>query len=291
MTTNLAREIIFAIGDNMREGLEPLITKTLAPSLYQVYLHADDFDRVRSILPQIEAEAKEHLNRLLAELSSKPPSTVSRVRDQVRQRLPSPLSPKALKAASPTDPMTYEPAAGDWSIRFQEDPNDQLDPGDIEVISELAVGNVAAYGAGSKTQRISVSTTRKLGKSESRRLGQPAPTSALPASPNGAWAYFHFQDDDGPQRFAMTAEEITIGRHSSHDSADISLATKPDVSRKHVRVRRHTSTGGFWIEDLSQYGTQVNGRALPQGVEVELPDAATISLASIITLTFEKSRA
>ena len=26
--------------------LEPLLTKTLAPSLYQVYLHVDDYDRL-----------------------------------------------------------------------------------------------------------------------------------------------------------------------------------------------------------------------------------------------------
>ena len=45
----LAREIILAIGDNMREGLEPLLTRTLAPSLYQVYLHADDHDRLRGV--------------------------------------------------------------------------------------------------------------------------------------------------------------------------------------------------------------------------------------------------
>src|SRR3954470_6288450 len=36
------RDVILAIGENMGQSLEPLVTKTIAPSHYQVYLHPDD---------------------------------------------------------------------------------------------------------------------------------------------------------------------------------------------------------------------------------------------------------
>src|SRR5262249_1406176 len=56
------RDIILAIGENMRESLEPLVTETIAPSLYQVYLHADDYDHLRTLFGKIEAEARKLLD-------------------------------------------------------------------------------------------------------------------------------------------------------------------------------------------------------------------------------------
>ena len=35
----------------MREGLEPLHYSTLPPAVFHVYLHPDDMDRLRGILP------------------------------------------------------------------------------------------------------------------------------------------------------------------------------------------------------------------------------------------------
>ena len=52
----------------------------------------------------------------------------------------------------------YVSAEGKWTVRFQEDPNGTLSPGDVEVVSEFARPPEAGYGAGSKTHRIS--TTR-----------------------------------------------------------------------------------------------------------------------------------
>lgn len=37
------RDIILGILENMQEGLEPLLYTTLAPGLYEVYLHVDDY--------------------------------------------------------------------------------------------------------------------------------------------------------------------------------------------------------------------------------------------------------
>ena len=63
------RDIVLAIGENMRQSLEPLVTKTIAPSLYQVYLHADDYDRLRTLFGELEAEAKALLDGELERLN------------------------------------------------------------------------------------------------------------------------------------------------------------------------------------------------------------------------------
>src|SRR5437899_8225816 len=64
-----AREIILEIVRNMREGLEPLHYSTLAPAIYHVYLHTDDMDRLRGIVPRIVEEASRALDRELESLN------------------------------------------------------------------------------------------------------------------------------------------------------------------------------------------------------------------------------
>ena len=91
------RDVIVAIGENMRQSLEPLVTKTIAPSLYQVYLHADDYDHLRTLFGELEAEAKALLDGELARLEPRLGAgacrascarrrTPSRPPPQVRQR-------------------------------------------------------------------------------------------------------------------------------------------------------------------------------------------------------------
>src|SRR5215467_9992894 len=57
-TPATAREIILEVVRNMREGLEPLHYSTLPPSIYHVYLHTDDLERLRAIVPRIVEEAR-----------------------------------------------------------------------------------------------------------------------------------------------------------------------------------------------------------------------------------------
>ena len=64
-----AREIILEIVRNMREGLEPLHYSTLPPSIYHVYLHPDDMDRLRGIVPRIVDEARRALDAELESLN------------------------------------------------------------------------------------------------------------------------------------------------------------------------------------------------------------------------------
>src|SRR5438105_13219577 len=64
-----ARDIILEIVRNMREGLEPLHYSTLAPAIYHVYLHPDDMERLRGIVPRIVEEARRALDAELEALN------------------------------------------------------------------------------------------------------------------------------------------------------------------------------------------------------------------------------
>jgi hypothetical protein len=279
------RDIVLAIGENMRQSLEPLVTKTIAPSLYQVYLHADDYDRLRSLFGELEEEAKTLLDSELARLNKGPSS-------------PFPSILRKKKADEPPAAPKFVSAEGRWSVRFQEDPNGTLNPGDVEVVSEFARPPEAGYGAGSKTHRIS--TTRKLGQMTTRRdTTEGTSLAGTQATEPSGHARITYKDDQGTHTFLMTKDEIVIGRQAPDVWADLSLGTSLDVSREHARLQR-TPEGGFRIKDLSKLGTTVNGSPLPRSLEPTdggvrdldrwepLPDRARIGLAGVIYLDFER---
>jgi hypothetical protein len=279
------RDIVLAIGENMRQSLEPLVTKTIAPSLYQIYLHADDYDRLRTLFGELEKEAQALLDSELARMN----------------RGSSPALPRILRRKKEEPPAApkFVSAEGKWSIRFQEDPNGTLSPGDVEVVSEFARSPEAGYGAGSKTHRIS--TTRRLGQmTTTKQDAVAAADNTVAASGPAGFARIVYKDDRGTHTFLVTKDEIVIGRQAPDVWADLSIDTSLDVSREHARLRR-TAEGAFRIKDLSKLGTTVNGIPLPRGLESAdggardpedhwepLPDKARIGLAGVIYLDFER---
>jgi pSer/pThr/pTyr-binding forkhead associated (FHA) protein len=81
---------------------------------------------------------------------------------------------------------------------------------------------------------------------------------------------------------------------------DVQVVTTAKVSREHVRIRREPS-GRFVIQDVSLWGTSVNGEPLPPavktaegvlqpGAERDLPPRARIHLAEAILIQFEAVR-
>lgn len=277
------RDIVLAIGENMRQSLEPLVTKTIAPSLYQVYLHADDYDRLRSLFGELEGEAKALLDNELARLN----------------RGSAPAFPRILRKKKDEPPAApqYVSAEGKWTVRFQEDPNGSLSPGDVEVVSEFARPPEAAFGAGSKTHRIS--TTRRLGQMSTHRDTTQVGQAGTVATEISGHARIVYKDDRGTHTFVVTKDEIVIGRQAPDVWADLSIDTSLDVSREHARLQR-TPEGVFRIKDLSKLGTTVNGVPLPRSLEAAdggvkdldrwepLPDKARIGLAGVIYLDFER---
>ncbi|HEX9940882.1 MAG TPA: FHA domain-containing protein [Thermoanaerobaculia bacterium] len=286
MTTDRAtgRDVVLAIGENMRQSLEPLVTKVIAPSIYQVYLHGEDYDRLRSLFGELEAEARALLDKELERLNRGSMPALARI------------LPGKKKEGAPQAPK-FVSAEGRWTIRFQEDPNGVLNPGDVEVVSEFARPPEAGYGAGSKTHRIS--TTRRLGQMTTRRDTLEGAAEGTVATDPTAFARILYKDDRGNHTFLVTKDEIVIGRQAPDVWADLSLDTSLDVSREHARLQR-TPAGTFRIKDLSKLGTTVNGAPLPQSLQaadggvrdldrwVDLPDKARIGLAGVVYLDFER---
>lgn len=272
-----ARDVVLAIGENMRQSLEPLVTKTVAPSLYQVYLHADDYDHLSTLFGELESEAKSLLDRELARLNREAVPPVARL-----------LSTVGLRPAAEPERKVVS-AEGRWTVRFQQDPNDRLSPGEIEVVSEFAQRQAPGYGSGNPTHRIST-----------RRLGGRMSTERQVVEPTDAHARIVYKDDSGPQTFLVTKDEIVIGREAPDVWVDLRLDTIPDVSREHARIRRDPDSGAFRIKDLSKLGTTVNGVTVPPSLEqvdgevrdrdrwAELPDRARIGLAGVLFLDFER---
>lgn len=267
-----ARDIIQELVRNMREGLEPLEYSTLAPAIYHVYLHADDLDRLHGLVPRIIDEARRALDSELAVLNR------------------APLSAK-LKIARHTAPKVEAPAGG-WTIELLENTDEETQPGDIVIYSELALPAKPDYGTGSMTKRIA--TSRMGGEQRSSQKYDEKPSGKAET-----YATLAYEDNKGRQVYRMTKNQIVIGRGGRDYWTDLTLETLPDVSREHIRLRRDPATGKFFVKDLSRLGTTIDGRKIPSSVEyageekkdknleVDLPARARIGLADVMFLDFQ----
>jgi hypothetical protein len=281
-----ARDIILEVVRNMREGLEPLHYTTLPPAIYHVYLHPEDFERLRGIFPRMQEETRQALDAEMAELN----------RASLGERLKLARKP-ASRVVAPE---------GGWRVEFFENTDDDVAAGDIVIYSELALPAKTEFGAGSMTKRIA--TRRMAGeltasqKYEARLPETKAETPAetLPETKAmEAYATIEYEDQTGRQTYRMAKNQIVIGRGGRDYWTDLKLTTLPDVSREHVRLRRDAESGEFFIKDLSRLGTSVNGAQIPtsvefvdgekrdKNVEVKLPATARIGLADVVFLEFK----
>jgi len=295
-----AREIILEIVRNMKEGLEPLHYSTLPPAIYHVYLHPDDMERLRGIVPRIVDEARRALDAEVEQMN--------------RGSLATSLAER-LKLSRRGEPKIAAPDGG-WQIRILENTDEEVSQGDVVIYSELALPAKMELSAGSMTKRIA---TRKLGGTQSTapasyetRKTEPAPapapsTPAIPApadpSPteDGVFAVIEYEDQGGHKTFRMNKDEIVVGRGGRDYWTDIKLDTLADVSREHFRLRRDAESGQFFLKDLSRLGTTINGEAVPSSidfadgekrdrhVETPVPAQARIGLAGVVFLEFRST--
>jgi len=276
-----ARDIILEVVRNMHEGLEPLHYTTLPPAIYHVYLHPEDFERLRGIFPRMQAETRQALDAEMADLN----------RASLGERLRLARKP-ASKVVAPD---------GGWRIEFFENTDDDVEPGDIVIYSELAMPAKPEYGAGSMTKRIN---TRRMANqlTASQKYDEQPPTNLADAAETKemeAYATIEYEDQSGRQTYRMAKNQIVIGRGGRDYWTDLKLNTLPDISREHVRLRRDAESGEFFIKDLSRLGTSVNGEKIPtsveyvdgekrdKNVEVKLPATARIGLADVVFLDFK----
>jgi FHA domain len=241
---------------NMDLGRLELGYSILVPCIFSVYLHPDDYTRVLSVQELIKEDAKRALTARLAEWNAK--SGVLR-RNAPRK--------------------TYRIATNGWWIGLFADSESTVPPGDVEIHSEL--NDIAQPGyRGTKTTLIdrtpSVTQARVVRDRENTRM-RSAPVLAE----------IRYQDESGPQTFLVTQNEVSIGRGGDDLWVDLALYTTDEVSREHLRLRRDPASGEFKITDLSRNGTWLNGRRIAGNVEMAIPDRAEISLAEILSLSFE----
>lgn len=279
-TSATARDIILEIVRNMREGLEPLHYSTLPPAVFHVYLHPDDMERLRGIVPRIVDEARRALDAELESLN----------RGGLAERF---------KLARRSQPKV-EPPEGGWQVRILENTDDEVAGGDIVIYSELALPAKTELGAGSMTKRIA---TRRMGGVESapQTSYQPAAPPQPEAAPEGTCAVIEYEDSGGHKTFHMVKDQIVVGRGGRDYWTDLKLETLPDVSREHFRLRRDPESGKFFLKDLSRLGTTINGESAPssiefvdgekrdRNIEAPVPDQARIGLAGVLYLDFRST--
>ncbi|MDQ1474318.1 MAG: hypothetical protein QOJ99_5798 [Bryobacterales bacterium] len=292
-------DLIGEVLRNMEDGLFRIRRKTIVPSIYRIYLSPDDYEPFRDVVPFIAGEIRAALDERLAGWNAS------------KRRFARTVLSK-IGAAEGAEPTEFVRLTEEWTVEIYPDLDAKLQPGEIEVYSDLGAPQKQEYGAGSLTRRIFPKGAEPAPPPEptvpdpdatvSTATATPPPSRTSPelagedsapkeseddGTKGRAFAYIRYVDQQGQKTFEVTKNQMVIGRGGRSYWVDLRLETLPDVSREHCRIRRDPETGRFTIEDASQFGTAVNGKPVAQNNPVEIPRRATISLAGVIDLQWE----
>lgn len=278
-------DLIGEVLRNMEEGLFRIRRKTLVPAIYRIYLNGEDYEPFRDVVPFIAGEIRTALDEKLAAWNGTHRKRAAALLGKIGM-------PEALGDTE------YVRLNEGWVVEIYPDLDGQLQPGEIEVYSELGAPPKSEYGAGSLTRRIFPKDQARGAPADSAPTAAtaiPVQTSEHPEPAEDdkdqtiglAFAYLRYADEHGPQTFQVTKNQVVIGRGGRSYWVDLKLETLPDVSREHCRIRRDPESGRFTIEDVSQFGTAVNGKPVGRNASADLPPRATLSLAGVIDLQWE----
>ena len=268
-------EIISELIHNAQVGQFRLRYTILLPCRFNVYLQQADYELIAPVAEVVRREAKQALSEHLESLNK------VRRQPQLMQRL---------GMGKPGNSPKYKIQEADWSIDFHRAEDDRLRPGEIEIYSDLGTAQTSDLGSGAKTTFI----TRR---GEGETSGRSEKTGAVARAP--VLATLRYTDGGGEKAFAITKEEIVVGRGGKAVWVDLKIEGYPDISREHCRIRRDAASGRFFLKDLSQFGTAVDGAAAPASIdrsggsvvdrnlEVALPATANITLADVLVMHFE----
>jgi hypothetical protein len=272
-------DIISELIRNADAGRFKVRYTVLVPCIFNIYLHPRDFELVQPIADLIREEAVRALKEHLSDLN--------------KPRTARPFGKRFGSAGEPRP--EYKMLEKQWVIQFHSDQEERLRPGEIEIYSELGSARPKDFGAGAMTTFITrhpVTDSVTVAGNNEGAHDQVLARAVL--------ARVRYRDSGMDKTFVMTSEEIVIGRGGKAVWVDLKLDGPADVSREHCRIRRDQNTGTFFIRDLSQFGTTVNGAPIPNSVErveggekvdrnreVLLPSPARITLADVCTLEFE----
>jgi hypothetical protein len=275
-------DIIAEILRNAEHGVFKIRYTVLLPSIYHVYLHPSDFDTIKPVILALTAETRLALIERIDQLNrSAKPSTIART-----------LGFDSGKH------IEYKILDPDWTIEFHPDAEDRLGRGDIEIYSELASAERPDFSEGAMTRHV----TKRLASGATSSARLPASEGTAPAHPrtgSPVYAYIRYEDAGGPQVFPVSKDQIVIGRGGKSFWVDLKLTGPSDVSREHCRIRRDPATGRFFLKDVSQFGTTIDGKKIPaslenkdgqdrdRNMEAPIPARAVIGLADSVFLNFE----
>ena len=230
------RQIWKAVRDELFLNLYALPFSTLAPGVFHIYLHPDDFDVVDSVSQRIVAQIQRALTGEVERINRGLERSSSRVLSRFLKR--EPLAPIEM------------PSSG-WEVHLQADRNAELQRGFIGIVSTLSVPAPAEYG-GTPTTRIVKSVVGGTARTTTTqvRQGQPSPSVAAPppAHDSGERARLTYRDDQGMHIFSMRKDSLSVGRGGSSAWVDVQVITGSKVSREHFRLRRDAG-GRFFIQD------------------------------------------
>jgi len=279
-------DLIGEVLRNMEEGLVRIGGKSLVPSIYRIYLSPDDFEPFRNVVPFIAGEIRKALDERLAKWNRSKKSIAKGLLEKIG-------------AGEAIAVQQTVRVADVWTVEIYPDLDGKLQAGEIEVYSDLGAPEKPEYGVGSMTRKIFPKAPEPTPAPEvpdtsaTVATGTPKPPVTSPPQDDGtkgrAFAYIRYADQEGPKVVEVTKNQIMIGRGGRSYWVDLKLETLPDVSREHCRIRRDAETGRFTIEDLSQFGTAVNGTPVGKNSMAELPARSTISLAGVIDLQWESA--
>jgi hypothetical protein len=308
------RTIILELVREMEERLYPLLYRVLPPRAYHVYLHPDDYREIETIAQVIAADAQRALTERVDTLNRRP-----RWQGLLLGKQP-PIEP---------------PSAG-WEISIHPDANSELERGQIGIVSRLSVARTPTFEGGTPTTRIArtvVTGTLRRTTTREEAVAPPVPQAvpssvstpliSVAAAPSASAtsiaeprvdpsavalakvevargvAQLAYVDEQGPHIFVMRKDVVSIGRGGSAHWVDVQITTGPRVSREHCRIRR-ADDGRFFLQDLSTWGTSVNGQRVKPylhtspagqieetGQEHELPRDARIQLADALLIEFQ----
>jgi pSer/pThr/pTyr-binding forkhead associated (FHA) protein len=266
-----------AMREELMLNLYPLPYTTLPPTTFFVYLHPADFDRIEGIVPRLVAELQQALSDEVKKINAG------------RERAGGVLS--RLIAAKEAPPI--EVPRGGWEVHVNADRNGTLQPGHLGIDSTLPLPVPLEFG-GPATARIVKSVLTETGRI-STTIEVPPPSAGNTDLRERATLIY--DDEQGHHAFSMRKDTLSVGRGGSAVWVDVQLITSSKVSREHFRLRRDPS-GQFFIQDVSNWGTSVNGAAIPAavkgpdgvlrpGAEHQLGSAARIDPAGALVLHFE----
>ena len=270
--------IVHFILDEMEAGVCPTYYSNIVPSVYDVYLGSDDYERLRPLETRIREEAMTALGEKLSALNR-----------AVEPKLKLPFG-------APKKPVKRYETLGEWSVELHENMDDDAEENPLVIHSTFPAAAESEDRVGTLTERVS--KRREDGQTVTTATQRTSNVDTRRAA-GDVYAHLNYEDDTGAHTYQLTKDVVKIGRGSPDHWVDLKLKTKKDISREHLQIRRDPSSGQLFIKDLSSLGTTVDGQRVPPSIqrnngtevdaniEVPLPSKARIGLAGVLFMDFK----